>query len=185
MRVINYFGSDKKEHWLIQIKKANWGAAVFLHELLSKGTFFEVVGENSRVLLLTEEDKLISFCTYAEKDDIFRKQFSEIISSPTDAEPPAHFDYLDIFRFSCRIFEQHQRFFRCFYRANPAVYFETIVGQIIRSNNPADSIEPRAYYLYAARAWTGVGLMTEWLLRGCDLEIDALTDVLKGFFSKR
>ena len=122
---------------------------------------------------------------YAEKDDIFRKQFSEIISSPTDAEPPAHFDYFDIFRFSCRIFEQHQRFFRCFYRANPAVYFETIVGQIIRSNNPADSIEPRAYYLYAARAWTGVGLMTEWLLRGCDLEIDALTDVLKGFFSKR
>ncbi len=83
MRVINYFESDKKEHWLNQIEKANWGAAVFLHELLSKGTFFEVVGENSRVLLLTEEDKLISFCTYAEKDDI----------QPTDLSPWMGFVY--------------------------------------------------------------------------------------------
>ena len=81
MRVINYFESDKKEHWLNQIKKVNWGAAVFLHELLSKGTFFEVVGENSRVLLLTEEDKLISFCTYI---GLYEKYSCEFIMETQD-----------------------------------------------------------------------------------------------------
>ncbi len=83
MRVINYFESDRKEHWLNEIKKGDWGAAGFLHELLSKGTFFEATGEKSRVLLLTDGDELISFCTYAEKDDI----------QPTDITPWMGFVY--------------------------------------------------------------------------------------------
>ncbi len=70
MRVINYFDSDKKEHWLNEIRKSDWSAAGFLYELLSKGTFFNATGEKSKVLLLTDGDELISFCTYAERDDI-------------------------------------------------------------------------------------------------------------------
>lgn len=70
MRVIDFFESDRKEHWLEEIKRSDWGAGSFLHELLSKGTFYTAVGENSKVLLLTDGDELISFCTYAEKDDI-------------------------------------------------------------------------------------------------------------------
>ena len=70
MRVINYFDSDRQSHWLNEIKRGDWGAAGFLYELLSKGTFFDAAGENSKVLLLTDGDELISFCTYAEKDDI-------------------------------------------------------------------------------------------------------------------
>lgn len=70
MRVINYFDSDRQSHWLNEIKRGDWGAAGFLYELLSKGTFYDAAGENSKVLLLTEGDELISFCTYAEKDDI-------------------------------------------------------------------------------------------------------------------
>ncbi len=70
MRVINYFDSDRKEHWLNEIKKSDWRAAAFLYELLSKGTFYDAVGEKSKVLLLVDGDELISFCTYAEKDDI-------------------------------------------------------------------------------------------------------------------
>lgn len=70
MNVINFFESDRKEHWLQEIAKSDWGAGAFLHELLSKGTFFDAVGEGSRVLLLTDGDELISFCTYAQKDDI-------------------------------------------------------------------------------------------------------------------
>ncbi len=70
MRVINYFDSDKQSHWLSEIKRSDWGAAGFLHELLSKETFFDIAGKNSIVLLLTDGDELISFCTYAEKDDI-------------------------------------------------------------------------------------------------------------------
>ena len=34
MRVINYFDSDKQSHWLSEIKRSDWGAARFLHELL-------------------------------------------------------------------------------------------------------------------------------------------------------
>lgn len=70
MRVINYFDSDRQSHWLSEIKRGDWGAAGFLHELLSKGTFFDAAGKNSKVLLFTDGDELISFCTYAEKDDI-------------------------------------------------------------------------------------------------------------------
>ncbi len=83
MKVINYFDSERQSYWLNEIKKGDWGAACFLYELLSKGTFFETVGEGSKVLLLTDGDQLISFCTYAEKDDI----------QPTDLTPWMGFVY--------------------------------------------------------------------------------------------
>lgn len=121
---------------------------------------------------------------YGEKDDIFRKRYFEIIETPAEA-PAAQFDYFDIFRGACVLFQQNQRFFRCFYRANPAAYFETITSQIIQSNVTDAVVTPQAHYLFAARAWTGIGLLTEWLQNGCDLPIDELTLVLKGFFAKR
>ncbi|MBO7728984.1 MAG: GNAT family N-acetyltransferase [Oscillospiraceae bacterium] len=70
MKVIDYFKSDRQQHWLEEIKRSDWGAGAFLFELISKGTFFDAVGEASRILLLIEGDALISYCTYAEKDDI-------------------------------------------------------------------------------------------------------------------
>lgn len=83
MKVINYFESDKQEQWLESLKACEWGAGKFLYELLSQGKFFEAIGENSKVLLLVDGDKLISFCTYAEKDDI----------QPTDLTPWMGFVY--------------------------------------------------------------------------------------------
>ena len=70
MKVISYYESDRREHWLAEIKRSDWRAGAFLYRLLSDGTFFENVGEGSRVLLLTDGDELVSFCTYAQKDDI-------------------------------------------------------------------------------------------------------------------
>ena len=70
MKVIDYFKSDRQQHWLEEIKRSDWGAGAYLFELISKGTFFDAVGEESRILLLIEGDALISYCTYAEKDDI-------------------------------------------------------------------------------------------------------------------
>ena len=70
MQVISYFDSDRQEHWLEEIGRSDWGAGAFLFDLISKGTFFDALEPKSRVLLLTEGDELISFCTYAEKDDI-------------------------------------------------------------------------------------------------------------------
>ncbi|MCR5338845.1 MAG: GNAT family N-acetyltransferase [Lachnospiraceae bacterium] len=70
MRVIEYFESDKKEYWLNEIRKSDWRAAGYLYDLLSKELFFDTLGKSSKVLLLTDGDELISFCTYAEKDEI-------------------------------------------------------------------------------------------------------------------
>ena len=53
MNVINYFDSDRKEHWLAQIAESDWSAGPFLCKLLREGTFFDAVGQSSRVLLLT------------------------------------------------------------------------------------------------------------------------------------
>ncbi len=83
MKVNSFYESDKQKHWLKEIKKSDWGAGQFLYELLNSGTFFDAVGEGSKVLLLTDGDELISFCTYAKKDDI----------QPTDLTPWMGFVY--------------------------------------------------------------------------------------------
>ena len=67
MTVLNFFDQENKEHWLGKIKESDWGAAQYLHYLLSEGRVFGLVGERSRVLMLTEGEELISFCTLAEK----------------------------------------------------------------------------------------------------------------------
>lgn len=83
MTVISFHDSDRQEHWLAEIRRSDWRAGAFLHELLSEDRFFEAVGEGSRVLLLTDGDELISYCTYARWDDI----------QPTDLTPWMGFIY--------------------------------------------------------------------------------------------
>lgn len=70
MQVIDYFNCDRPDHWLSQIKKSDWSAGQYLYELLKENKLKNLVGENARVLMLIEGNELISFCTYAEKDDI-------------------------------------------------------------------------------------------------------------------
>ncbi|MBD5128896.1 MAG: GNAT family N-acetyltransferase [Ruminococcaceae bacterium] len=69
MKIINYFESDKKEHWLAEIKKSDWRAAPTLTGFLENGTFFEMLGDGI-LLLLTDGDKLVSFVTFARNDCI-------------------------------------------------------------------------------------------------------------------
>lgn len=83
MQVIEYFSCDRQEYWLDQIRKSDWGAGQFLYQLLSGNTFKSTLGENSKVLLLIKGNELVSFCTYAEKDDI----------QPTDLTPWIGFVY--------------------------------------------------------------------------------------------
>lgn len=70
MKVIEYFSVENKEHWLTKIKESDWGAGQYLYELLSKNELKNLVGEKTRVLMLVDGEELISFCTFAEKDDI-------------------------------------------------------------------------------------------------------------------
>ena len=67
MQVIDYFESDRQEHWLSQIEKSDWNAGKYLYELLRKKELKKLVGEDAKVLMLTDGDELVSFCTYAEK----------------------------------------------------------------------------------------------------------------------
>ena len=39
MKVINFLDDDRQAHWLAKIKKSDWGAGAFLHEMLSKELF--------------------------------------------------------------------------------------------------------------------------------------------------
>ena len=70
MRIIEYFTTDNKEHWLEEIKKCDWEAGQYLYQLLSKDSLKEKVGATALVLMLVEEDRLVSFCTFAPLDDI-------------------------------------------------------------------------------------------------------------------
>ena len=83
MKVIRFYESDNKEYWISEIERSDWRAGAFLGRLLREGEFFDAVGEKSDVLLLTEGDELISYCTFAEKDDI----------QPTDLTPWVGFVY--------------------------------------------------------------------------------------------
>ena len=70
MDIINYFTTSDKEYWLAKIGKCDWGAGKYLCELIRNDAFFDMAGQNSRLMLLVDGGELISFCTLAEKDDI-------------------------------------------------------------------------------------------------------------------
>lgn len=77
MEIIEYFSTDNKEYWLSKIKESDWGAGKYLYELLKNQKLKQLVGENAKVFMLADGEKLVSFCTFAEKDDI----------QPTDLSP--------------------------------------------------------------------------------------------------
>ena len=70
MQIIEYHRAADREHWLAQIARSDWRAGRYLHGFLAEGGFFARYGEKSRVLLLTEGDALLGFCTCAERDEI-------------------------------------------------------------------------------------------------------------------
>lgn len=83
MKIIEYFTSENKSHWLEEIKKSDWGAGQFLYELLRDGKLKETVGETTLVPMLVDGDKLVSFCTFSPLDDIW----------PTELKPWIGFVY--------------------------------------------------------------------------------------------
>lgn len=76
MEVISFYENERQRHWLDEIGKSDWSAGAYLYQLLSNGTFFNTVGEGSKLLLLTDGDKLISFCTFAKQDEILSTDYS-------------------------------------------------------------------------------------------------------------
>ncbi len=83
MVVIEYYSTDDKKRWIEKIKESDWKAGQFLYELLKGDKLKELYGKSTRVLMLTDGDELVSFCTLSEKDDI----------QPTDLTPWIGFVY--------------------------------------------------------------------------------------------
>lgn len=70
MEFLEYFSSENKEHWLSKIEGCDWDAGKYLAYLLKTNGLFDLVGDGSRVLMLTDGDELVSFCTLAKYDDV-------------------------------------------------------------------------------------------------------------------
>ena len=72
MTITDYFEQpqEQQEHWQKEIAKGDWRAAKFLYEHLQNDNVKPRYGETTRLLLLTEGDELLAFCTLAEKDEI-------------------------------------------------------------------------------------------------------------------
>lgn len=70
MEFLEYFSSKNKEHWLSKIEGCDWDAGKYLAYLLKTNGLFDLVGEGSRVLMLTDGHELVSFCTLAKYDDV-------------------------------------------------------------------------------------------------------------------
>ncbi len=70
MEITEFFSSDRKDHWIEKIRTCGWSAGPFLYELVRDGKVRKLLGENTRIFLLTEGDELVSFCTLSDMDDI-------------------------------------------------------------------------------------------------------------------
>ena len=70
MKITEFFKDERKNHWLAEISRCDWRAGQYLCQLLRDDQFHVLLGEKSRLLLLTEGDHLMAFCTYAERDEI-------------------------------------------------------------------------------------------------------------------
>ena len=70
LKILDLFETENSAQWLALIEKSDWRAGAFLAGLVRNGSFYETLGEGSKVLLLTEGDELISYCTFAKYDDI-------------------------------------------------------------------------------------------------------------------
>ena len=77
MELLEYHSCDNKEHWLKKIAECDWDAGRYLAYLLESNTLCDLVGEGSKVVMLTDGDELVSFCTLAKYDDV----------QPTDLTP--------------------------------------------------------------------------------------------------
>ena len=70
MKIIEFFTSEQQHYWLDEIRKCDWTAGQYLAQLIQEQRFYSMLGERSKLLLLTDADQLISFCTYAQRDEI-------------------------------------------------------------------------------------------------------------------
>ena len=57
MKIIEYFTTENKEYWLKEIKKCDWEAGQYLHQLLSENSLKQKLCGTALVPMLVDEDR--------------------------------------------------------------------------------------------------------------------------------
>lgn len=70
VQIIDYFESNANDYWIAAIEESDWVAGKYLAKLLREDNLKALCGPSTKVLLLTEDKKLYSFCTLAEQDEV-------------------------------------------------------------------------------------------------------------------
>lgn len=70
MKIIEFFESPEKEHWLEEIGKSDWRAAAFLVKIINENTFDDYCGKGGKLFILTDGKKAAAFATLSPKDCI-------------------------------------------------------------------------------------------------------------------
>ena len=70
MVIIDYHKTADPGFWLDRLSRCEWTAGQYLCQQLKEGTFHQHYGEKTRLLMLTDGTNLVSFCTYAVRDEI-------------------------------------------------------------------------------------------------------------------
>lgn len=67
MEIIEFFSAGQKDLWLDKLGECDWRNGRYLCELLREGRLCEKTGPDPKVLLLTENGELLSFCVFSAK----------------------------------------------------------------------------------------------------------------------
>lgn len=71
MEIIEYFECNQDNDWLTRIEKCDWKAAKILSGLLqTPNKFFDVLGDNGKLFILKDADKLVAFATLTQRECI-------------------------------------------------------------------------------------------------------------------
>jgi AcrR family transcriptional regulator len=121
---------------------------------------------------------------YRTKEDIFKGRFKDI-NKETDLVLRANCELSNyaIVEAIAETMKRNREFLLCFYQANPKLYFDTLISQIESSNTtePISAVSPEEYYVFASRAWITIGVLTEWLQRGCDISAQVIAKMIDSW----
>lgn len=69
MEILDLHNISEQKQWIEKIRECDWGAAKFLAGILENNTFGKLTG-NGRLIIMTDKERIVSFCTLAQKDCI-------------------------------------------------------------------------------------------------------------------
>ena len=68
MRIIDFYKSDVQDEILKQLKNCKWTFSETLVKLIETDTFYQKLGDESKLLILVNRDNnIVSFLTFSEK----------------------------------------------------------------------------------------------------------------------